>query len=389
MPSQVTNFKCPSCTGPLRFDSSTGRMACEYCGSSFSVREIEELYSGKYDSAEAAFAAAAQKDREEEPSAGANEEISDGIEADWDFDSAGSDWGEDAADMRAYSCPSCGAELICDSTTAATSCPYCGNPTVVPGQFTGALKPDLIIPFKLDKEAAKSALREHFKGKKLLPDSFSRESHLDEIKGVYVPFWLFDANVDADMSFRATRTRSWSDSRYIYTETRYYRLLRSGCVDFENVPVDGSVKMPDDVMESIEPFDTSQAVPFRKAYLSGFLADRYDVTAESCAPRANDRVRNSAVQAFNRTATGGYSSVSPECSNVRIRNGRAKYALFPVWILNTSWQGKNYQFAMNGQTGRFVGDLPEDKGKYWRYRLLYGGIAAAVVLGFQLLMQFM
>ena len=385
MPSQVTNYKCPACTGPLHFDSASGKMACEYCGSVFEVQEIEALYSEKNENAEAAFSAAEEK-REDAQSA--QQEIEDAMQADWDLDSAGSEWGAEGADMRAYSCPSCGAQLMCDSTTAATSCPYCDNPTIVPGQFAGVLKPDLIIPFKLDKEAAKSALREHFKGKKLLPSSFSKENHLDEIKGVYVPFWLFDANVDADMSFRATRLRSWSDSNYRYTESRYYRLVRSGSVRFENVPVDGSVKMPDDVMESIEPFDTSAAVVFRKAYLSGFLADRYDVPAENCVERANTRVRNSSLEAFNSTASG-YSAVQPEHSNIRVRNGRAKYALFPVWILNTSWQGKNYQFAMNGQTGKFVGDLPEDKGKYWKYRLIYGGIAAAVVLGVQLLMQLM
>jgi hypothetical protein len=254
----------------------------------------------------------------------------------------------------------------------------------VPGQFAGTLRPDLVIPFKLDKEAAKAALREHFKGKKLLPRAFSSENHLDEIKGVYVPFWLFDADAEADMRFNATHLRSWSDRNFNYTETRYYRLYRNGFIHFENVPVDGSEKMPDDVMESLEPFDTSQAVPFKKAYLTGYFADRYDVSAADSVGRANERVKNSTVQAFSQT-TGGYAGVSCCGSNIRLNNAKAKYALLPVWILNTSWHGKNYQFAMNGQTGKFVGDLPTDNGAYWKYRLIYGGIIAAAAFGIQLL----
>ena len=252
MPSQVTNYKCPACTGPLHFESSTGRMECEYCGSTFSVNEIEALYEAKDEQASAAFVgnAAAQ-------SAADDEHFADGMDADWDLSGAGSSWGAEGEGLRAYSCPQCGAELICDTTTAATSCPYCGNPTIVPGQFAGTLRPDLVVPFRLDKEAAKAALREHFKGKKLLPRAFSSENHLDEVKGVYVPFWLFDADAEADMRFNATRLRSWSDRNFNYTETRYYRLYRNGSMRFENVPVDGSEKMPDDVMESLEPFDTS------------------------------------------------------------------------------------------------------------------------------------
>ena len=385
MPSQVTNYKCPSCTGPLHFDSKSGQMACEYCGSVFTVQQIEALYEGKNEQAENAFneAQAAQTAQAENAA-----DVQDGMDADWDLSTAGSDWGAEGEGLRAYICPSCGAELICDETTAATSCPYCANPTIVPGQFSGTLMPDLIVPFRLDKEAAKNALREHFRGKKLLPRAFSEENHLDEIKGVYVPFWLFDADCDADMSFNASRVRTWSDQYYRYTETRYYRLYRSGFVRFGNVPVDGSLKMPDELMESLEPFDTGRAVAFKKAYLSGYFADRYDVSAENCVQRANERVKQSTVQAFSAT-TGGFSGVMNTGSNIRLRNARAKYALLPVWILNTSWHGKNYQFAMNGQTGKFVGDLPTDKGAYWKYRLIYGGIVAAVAFGVQMLIGLM
>ena len=363
MPSEITNYKCPACTGPLRFAGESGRMQCDYCGSSFTVEEIEALYAEKNSLAETEFEKTAAQQSEDDI-----------------FESyARTDWGEDADDMRAYSCPSCGAELMCDSTTSATACPYCGNPTIVPGQFTGTLKPDLIVPFALTKEEAKQALKNHFSDKKLLPKAFSRENQLDEIKGIYVPFWLYDADTDADFVFTGSRiTRRWSDRDYDYVETGYFDLYRSGEVSFDNVPVDGSEKMDNTLMESLEPYDVTKAVEFKKAYLTGFFADRYDVNSEDCRSRAEQRIRNSTEAAF-RATTAGYMTVTTKSSRVKINRGRAKYALLPVWILDTSWNGEKYRFAMNGQTGKFVGDLPLDKGAYWKWRFIYTGIFAAAI----------
>ena len=137
-------------------------------------------------------------------------------------------------------------------------------------------------------------------------------------------------------------------------------VARSGNIGFTRVPVDGSTKMEDDLMESIEPFDFKEAVPFQTAYLAGYMADKYDVGAEESIARANERVKRSTENNFKSTVTG-YTSVTTEQSSVRLHDGSAKYALYPVWILNTTWNGKQYRFAMNGQSGKFVGDLPVDK----------------------------
>ena len=138
--------------------------------------------------------------------------------------------------------------------------------------------------------------------------------------------------------------------------------------------MDGSTKMDDTLMESIEPFDFSQAVEFQTAYLSGYLADKYDVDSEQSVARANERIKRSSEEAFESTVNG-YASVTPVASNINLQNGVAKYALYPVWLLNTSWNGQKYTFAMNGQTGKFVGDLPLDKSAFARWLF---GIAGAV-----------
>ena len=251
------------------------------------------------------------------------------------------------------------------------------------GQFSGALRPDYIIPFKLDKKAAKAALLKHVHSKRFVPKIFKDSNHIDEIKGVYVPFWLFDADSFGDVDFNATKTRQWSDSTYNYTETSYFKVKRSGRVSFLNVPVDGSKKMDDALMESIEPFNFNEAVDFQTAYLSGYLADKYDVDDKQSIQRANARIKKSTEQAFEKTVKG-YASVSVSSSSVRLSNGKVRYALFPVWILNTSCDEKNYVFAMNGQTGRLVGDLPADKKKVNLARLLFalGYSAAALIASF-------
>lgn len=290
---------------------------------------------------------------------------------------AGNEWESGETDgLRTYVCKSCGGEIVGDETTGATSCPFCGNPVVMMGQFSGALKPDYVIPFKLDKKAAKEALKKHYVGKRLLPKVFRDQNHIDEIKGIYIPFWLFDADANADIRYKATRTSHWSDSNYNYTKTDYYSIWRSGSLGFSGVPVDGSSKIENDLMESIEPFDFSEAVDFQTAYLAGYLADKYDVDAEQSIVRANERIKTSTEQAFQSTVQG-YATVIPEYSGVRLFNTNAKYALYPVWILSTSWNGKQYTFAMNGQTGKLVGDLPLDKSALMKWRIALTGIVGA------------
>ena len=348
MPVQVTNYQCPGCTGPLHFVGASGKLECEYCGASYDVAEIEALYAEKEEKAAAAQQAAEEKAAEQK------EASADG--GDWDTSGFSDDWGEEGEGMKAYNCPSCGAQLICDATTAATSCPYCGNPTVVPGQFAGTLKPDFVIPFKFSREDAIQRLKQHYKGKVFLPKSFSSENHLQEISGVYVPFWMFSGKAEGDAHFDATRSRTYKSGDYRITETDHYDAYRAGSLTFEKIPVDGSEKMPDEHMDSIEPYDYSELKPFSTAYLPGFLADKFDVTAEDSRQRADSRCAGTLRSALEKTVSG-YETCSARESNTTIKRGKVHYALMPVWMLNTKWRGKDFLFAMNGQTGKLVGDM--------------------------------
>ena len=309
----MLEYKCPCCDGAIKFDSTTQKLKCPYCDTEFEVDALK----------------------------GYDEDLKDAKPSRMNWTTPGGSWAEgETAGLHTYVCKSCGGEIVGDDTMAASACPFCGTPIV----------------------------------QTLLPKVFRSQNHIDEIKGVYVPFWLYDSDADAQLRFTATRTRCWSDDDYDYTETSYYSVRRDGVLGFDAVPVDGSSKMADDLMESIEPFAMQDAVAFNTAYLAGYVADKYDVDAKKSIERANERIRQSTEDAFTQTVTG-YDSVKVDNSSIQLHGGKAKYALFPVWVLSTSWQGNNYIFAMNGQTGKFVGNLPVDKAAARKWTL---GLTAAV-----------
>ncbi len=373
----------------MEFDSSLQKMKCPYCDTVMDMEEFQKLDE---------ILDAPEPDYDELPEDSFH----------WDND-GGNEWEAGETDnLSVFTCKSCGGEIVGDSTLAATECPYCGNNVVITGRFQGKLKPDYVIPFKLSKEDAMAKYKEHIKGKYLLPKSFASENHIQEIKGIYVPFWLFSSKVRGFARYEAENTRSWSDNQFQYSEVTMYDVFRAGTMEFENIPVDGSSMIPDTLMESLEPFDFRQAVPFKTAYLAGFFANRFDVDDKACEARASERLKKS-VSDILRGTVQGYGAVSPYSSNsfygklgemgsglgteyvdqfarsgdrsngVETIEGKVKYAMYPVYMLSSTYEGKTYTFAMNGQTGKFVGDLPEDKKKSKLSSLRTFLITAAIV----------
>lgn len=343
-------YECPSCGGGLNFDSASQKLKCPFCDSEYDIDAFES--------------------KENELDVNIN---------------AGQDWQEGEEDgLRLYACKSCGGEIIGDETLASTKCPYCDNPIVMKGQFAGDLKPDYIIPFKLDKKKAIEGFKSHLLDKKLLPKAFKDENKIEEIKGVYVPFWLFDMNVEASANYKGTKYRYWTAGDYDYTEHKEYDVFRKGNLKFNNVPIDASKSIDNDMMESIEPFKFSEAVEFKTAYLAGYVADKYDVAVENCVEDIEKRVKVTTLSELGKTVSG-YDSINIRSSNIKVVDSTTKYALYPVWLLNIKWNDKIYLFAMNGQTGKFIGDLPEDKGlakkMFWKWFSIFGiGLGALFAL---------
>ncbi len=324
----VIAYKCPCCDAALQFSGEAQELECEYCGNRF---ETDAVRAFNEQTAREVFSW-------EEPQA--------------------QQWSqEEQTQLQSFQCPSCGGEIIGDAHTAATFCPYCGNPTILPSRLSGGVKPDAVIPFRKTKEDAKAAFLQLCKGKPLLPKEFTQKQQIEKLTGLYVPFWLYDCQGDFSGRYKATRVRTWSDSNYIYKKTSHYLLLRQAQADFVGIPVDGSSKMDDTAMESIEPFDYGCLEDFDMAYLSGYLADKYDVAAENVGSRIRQRVEATFDEQV-RSSTIPYTTVIPTQRQLQLKQSKARYALMPVWILNTRYKDKLYTFAMNGQTGKMTGQLP-------------------------------
>ncbi|MBE6910795.1 MAG: hypothetical protein E7474_14670 [Ruminococcaceae bacterium] len=351
--SDVLSFKCPCCTAALSFSGGTGELTCEYCGASFTIEQAR---------------AAQEAEREDAASS----------DMTW-TSTAPSVITDENGKVSGYRCTSCGAEMVADEKTAATECPYCGNNAIIPQSFDGMYRPDLVVPFTVDRKKAQDALRAFYRGKKLLPRSFTENNRVENMTGLYVPFWLMSCHASGTATFEGIKKKTWEDQQFKYEKQDHYRAVRSADMDFQHIPVDASTKMDDDTMDSLEPYDISKSVAYDAAYFSGYLADRYDVDAAVAQPRASERVQNTFLSKLEESARRDYDSISRKGESIRISDTRTEYAMLPVWMLSTKFEGKVYSFAMNGQTGQVAGSLPVDKGEYTK-QLGIGAAIAAVIL---------
>ena len=340
-------YTCPCCGAPLAFSGASGKLECAACGNSYETEAIEAMNPAETD---------------ESPAFALPEEM---------FKA------EDAAGMQAYLCESCGAELITEGTTTATECPYCGSPAVLPDRIDGGVKPEKVIPFTVTKEQAQKQFEEYFKGKRLLPNVFSdSRNRITEMRRLYVPYWLFDCDADANIVYDAEKQHTHREGDWEVTRTEHYVVRRKGSMAFEQIPVDGSVKLDNKITESLEPYDLSAAVPFSPSVLAGALADHADVDAADCEERAMERVENSVSQAMRGTVSG-YTNVSERSKNIRTEGGKVTPVLMPVWLITTEKEGTTYTFAINGQTGKLTCDVPADRKK----SLVWGGGVFAGAFG--------
>lgn len=336
----VLTYKCPSCGAPLVYDGNKQELTCGNCGNSFTpdvVREVAEI-----ENQDASF------ERME-----------------WDVKDDSFSAGE-AARTKAYSCSSCGSQLMTDETTVATNCAFCGSPSILEVQFTDETRPQTIVPFLVTKDKATQMFKDYFKGKRLLPNLFLKGNQIDEIRQMYVPYWMFACQADARLTYNATQVSTSRSGNYMITRTRHFLVRRAGTLSFSELPVDASSKMNNDITESIEPYALKDGIPFSPETLSGALANRADQTPEQCVERANARVTNTTADVF-RSTVQGYTTVVPRNTSIRVVNGSSIPVLLPVWLITTVKGQKTYTFAINGQTGELTTDIPYSKAKFHKW----------------------
>jgi len=359
----VFSHKCPTCGAKIPFDPKTQKWVCDYCGGSFTVEDIKSFEE------ELEKKPKGEKDTNKEEGKG---EFEGGIDThDYEFEGAkneSKDSGSKGAEnLDIYTCNNCGAQIVADPNTSATFCVYCGGYTLVKDRLKGEFKPDYIVPFHTTKEEAKEMYLKSIKSKKFAPKNFKDEKNIEKITGVYIPFWTYDCDMRVQKSGSGESIRMWSSGNYDYTEHKIFDFSRDVVASFDDVPVDGSQKFDDDLMDSIEPFDYTKKQPFDSRYLSGFLAEKYDVDKDKAYERAQLRMANTANKVVDNTI--GFSNTKITTNYISEQRGEVLYWLLPVWMLNTTYNGITYQFAMNGVSKKVVGRFPTSKGKVAAYFL--------------------
>ena len=365
--AKLKEYECPACGGMMEFNVATQKLRCPYCATELAADALEDEEE--------------IQDEQADGSAGAAE---DSFAA-----QSGNYTQEELEHLKVYSCKSCGAEIVAEENTVSSKCPYCGNNVVMTGQFAGGKKPDGVIPFKITKEEAQNIYKEHIKTRWLAPKIFKDNRKIDEIKGVYVPFYLVSGTAYSHVQGKGYRNgRSWSDSQYNYTETQEYDLDRDISLPVKDLPSICTDKANSILMESIEPFDTNGLKPYAGGFLAGFSAEKYKESyVQQCLRQAEERMATSAYESVV-SSINEYSSKNITSHSEKIHGLSHKYCLLPVWFFTERYADKAWNVVINGQTGKVAGILPEDKKKFILSVLIKAVIIGAVAYAVKFFLKF-
>lgn len=318
---EALDNKCPGCGAKINFNPVNQTWDCDYCGSKFTLEEMQK-YSN---------ASSVEVNTEQIQNKTLDKFVT-------------------------YHCSNCGAKIMADETTVATFCVYCGSTAILKEKIENGRAPDLIIPFKNTKEDASKAFSNVTRYKPLMPKEFRQLKNIEKISGIYIPFWAYDIVCDGNVTFSCTDTSHWSDSKYRYTKVDRYSSTIEGHFDYEKVLADASSRFKDELMDSIEPFDYQELKEYNHAYLAGFFAEKYDVSEDNAYIRAKERTMNTCVE-LAQGETHHQSSIINN-NQFNLVKSSTNYIMLPVWMVNIKYKDKLYTFAMNGQSGKMVGDIP-------------------------------
>lgn len=355
-------YRCPECGEELKYNAASKNFTCDYCKTAFSSEEMAEV------------AKKTEAHQHTKPTEG--QQAPEQNTFDSDFENV----------TNVYSCSNCGAEIMADGNTAATFCYYCHSPVILNGRVTGKYRPDSILPFQIAATEAKDIFKKWCKKKWFLPSDFNYEKQEGKMVGLYVPFWVTDCKLGVKMEALCKTTSSRVSGNYRITETDEYACAREANVRVNGIPADGASNIEDELMEACEPFDYNKVVPFAMQYMSGFQAEKYDVDEEGVYPRIEKRAK-AAAESLVRNSMIGYDSVSVTHTDINIFNVDWKYMLLPVWFLSYEFKGKVYEFAINGQSGKFVGTPPLSRKKQFLFSLGAWLLTAALVVVLGVLMN--
>ncbi len=341
-------FKCPGCNGNMTFDIEKQMLVCQSCGT--------EINAEDYDEKQIVF-------------------------------EGGQEYGED---IICYRCPTCSAEVEVDSSQATCTCSYCGIEMAVFAGENGRMAPEKIIPFELDQGAAEVAFSKWWLEHDTMPE-FNRKHMKFEIRPMYLPVWLVNANTKTDMSavvsrvettggtysYSGEQTYQWGMQQDNLTfsdrdkKARRYLIRKSLYTKFYKVPSNASYHFSSTRFFGIEPYNYMKLEDFAPGYISGLPAEHYSIEASDVIPRALNRIKGFGVEQCKTYILGshtGESKIVEEAGCIQsIELKQIIYAMVPVWICSYTFMGKRHMVYVNGQTGKTDGEVVSSKERMHSY----------------------
>jgi DNA-directed RNA polymerase subunit RPC12/RpoP len=357
--NSVLTHYCPNCGGALMFDPKSQNFHCEYCNGRFTEQEVVDFEAKQN-------AAKVDGDKQNPTYETENDAVSEENITD---SSVSHENLENPSEVGLFLCPSCGAELVTEATTASTFCYYCHNPVVLTERLSGQFLPEKVLPFQIEHKEAEEKFLAWVGKKKFVPKEFFNKKQIQNLAGVYFPYWAVDADLTGEMSAEGTNLRVWVAGEVEYTEHSKYAVRRAGDTVFKDLVKNALQKnISDKMVGAVQPFDMSAAIPFKNQYLSGFTTEKRDIEFAEMKANVENEFQQYADNLMESTISG-YSSVINVQSRQSITRMDEDYVLLPIWLVTYKEAGndKLFYYAMNGQTGKVAGVLPIDKGKLWRW----------------------
>jgi hypothetical protein len=348
---------CPDCAGELEWNPGKKVLACPYCGF-------------------------ISKDQPKTGDQGITER---------DLEKA---LGETGDDRRGYGeqttkvkCQNCHAISVFESSRVAQRCDFCGSPSVIAYQETrDAITPESLLPVQLDAPRVRDLVKNWVRTRWFAPDALQSGALTDTLKGIYIPYWTFDAKAHADWTAMSGdhyyTTERYTDSKG-HSRTRQVRHTRwyptSGQLDhfFDDALVTGTAGVRQDLLAKVEPFPTEQLRAYDVAFVRGWTVERYQIDLRK-ASELNIQDMNQKLRALCGSQVPGDTHRDLQVQATYA--GRTfKHILVPVWLVTYTLGAQNYQVLVNGFTGAVAGDRPISWTKVFFYIILPAIIVLAIL----------
>lgn len=314
-------YKCPGCGANLKFDPESSSMTCEYCEYSLHI---------------------------------------EGEESDKEFDFNAEElpsWNDEAKMVR---CQNCGSQNIIDTKTLSTTCPFCGSSSAIVDSEIKGLKPNRVIPFKIPSDDAVEVYRKWLKKKLYAPNKLKKAIPNPNINGTYIPSWTYDAATFSKYSGRLgkyyTVTVGSGKNRRTVRKIRWYRISGVHQSAFDDVLVCSSKQISQNSLERLSPYNTNDSFEYDNRFLVGFSAEHYSLDVKegfnSACTIMDGRIKREILSKYSYDVVGSFS--------MRTTHDKItyKYVLLPLWICFFKYINKQYEFIVNGESGKIVGKYP-------------------------------